>query len=104
MSECVRAPATMPQGLVEFAARADLELGEHLAHVPLHRPSADEQLCTDLGVGSSFASQLSDFRLLRGQFRMRVLVALADLLTCRLELPPRALAEGLDAHGPERLV
>ena len=34
---CLRAPVTMPQGLVELATGADVELGEHLAQVPLHR-------------------------------------------------------------------
>ena len=43
-------PAALEQGDAKLAARADVELGEHLAQMPLDRAGADEQLRPDLGV------------------------------------------------------
>jgi hypothetical protein len=51
------------QGLVELDAGADVQLGGHLAQVPLHGAAADEQLCGDLGVGSPVTGQLGDLLL-----------------------------------------
>ena len=94
-----------PQRLVELAAGADVELGEHLAQVPLHGAGPDEQLRADLGVGPPVARQPGDLPLLRGQLRARVLVPLAHLLPGGQELAPGAFGEGLDiqrAQGVER--
>src|SRR5690242_1460213 len=41
------------QSVVETAARADLELCEHFAQVPLDGPRADEKTAADLGVFES---------------------------------------------------
>jgi len=38
----------VPQGLVQLAAGADVQLGEHLAQVPLDGAGTDEQLGADL--------------------------------------------------------
>src|SRR6185295_11832239 len=98
-----RALTPSSQGAVELAAGADVQLGEHLAQVPLHRAAADEQLCADLRVGSSLAGQLGDLLLLRSQVGAGISAALAHLLAGRLELSPRAFGEGLSAHGRERV-
>ena len=56
--------------------------------MPLHGAAADEQLCADLGVGSSLAGQLGDLLLLRSQVGAGIVRALARLLAGRLELRP----------------
>jgi hypothetical protein len=92
-----------PQRVVELAAGADVELGEHLAQVPLHGTGADEQLRADLGVGPPLARQPGDLPLLGGQLRARVLVPRAHLLPGGQELAPGAFGEGLDAQRGQRV-
>src|SRR5262245_22784944 len=53
--------------VVELAARADAELGEHVLQVPLDGARADVQLRPDLGVRAPVARQTGDLRLLRGE-------------------------------------
>src|SRR4051812_26868669 len=60
-------PAAVAERVREPFARADPELREDLAQVPLDGPGADEQLSTDLGIGQAVASQASDVLLLCGQ-------------------------------------
>src|SRR4051812_28382108 len=60
-------PAAVAERVGESFARADPELREDLAQVPLDGPGADEQLRTDLWVGQAVASQESDVLLLCGQ-------------------------------------
>ena len=43
-------PAALGQGDAKLRAEADVQLGEHLAQMPLDRAGADEQLRPDLGV------------------------------------------------------
>src|SRR5580700_5468015 len=92
-----------PQRLVELAAGADVELGEHLAQVPLHGAGPDEQLRADLGVGPPVACQPGDLSLLRGQLGAGVLVPLAHLLAGGQELAPGAFGEGPDIHRVQRV-
>src|SRR5271156_4101024 len=92
-----------PQRLVELAAGADVELGEHLAQMPLHGAGPDEQLRADLGVGPPVARQPGDLPLLRGQLRARILVPLAHLLPGGQELAPGAFGEGLDTGRGQRV-
>src|SRR3954452_16523913 len=58
-------PAGVGERVAELPARADLELGEHLAEVPLDGPRADEELRSDLRVGLPVPGELRDLRLLR---------------------------------------
>ena len=51
--------------VAQLLPRADLELGEDLAQVPLHRARAEEETGTDLGVGQPVAHQQRDLLLLR---------------------------------------
>src|SRR5262249_30992564 len=62
-------PVTQVSGQAEreLAARADAELAQHLAHVPLHRAVAEEQLGADLGVRHALAGHGRDLGLLRRQ-------------------------------------
>jgi hypothetical protein len=53
------------QDPVEFVARADVELGEHLVQVVFDRAWADEQLRATLGVRVALAGKLGDLCLLR---------------------------------------
>src|ERR1700731_3175290 len=91
------------QRLVELATGADVELGEHLAQVPLHGAGPDEQLRADLGVGPPLARQPGDLLLLRGQLRARILVPLAYPLPGGLELTPGAFGEGPTPHRGRRV-
>src|SRR5262249_35143376 len=74
------------EGLDEALARADPELCEHLAQVPLDRARADEELRADLGVGHAVAGQARDVLLLMGELVARVVAATADLLAGGEEL------------------
>jgi hypothetical protein len=56
------------QGMPEFAARADLELGEHLAEVVLDGARAEEQPGCDLRVGQPVPGEPGYLGLLGGQF------------------------------------
>ena len=94
----------MAQGLVEIAAGADVQLGEHLAQVPLHGAGPDEQLGADLLVGLPDPGQLGDFLLLRSQLGAGVLVPLAYLLAGRQELSPGPFGKRMGPHGRERVV
>ena len=49
----------------QLAARADVELGEHLVQVVLDGARADEQLAADLRIGEAVAGEPRDLRLLR---------------------------------------
>src|SRR5690242_12585673 len=55
------------QSLAESSTGADAELGEDLAHVPLHRARADVELRRDLRVRPPLGSEPGDVLLLRGQ-------------------------------------
>src|SRR3954454_19045406 len=53
------------QRVVELTARADAQLGEDMAQVPLDRAGADEELRADLGIRAPIAREAGDVRLLR---------------------------------------
>ena len=48
--------AVLGQTGTQFPTRADTELGEHLAEMPLHRARAQEELRADLPVGQAVSS------------------------------------------------
>src|SRR4051794_19293583 len=79
------------QRVVQALARADAELGEHLAQVPLDRPRADEQLGADLRVGAPVPGQAGDLLLLGRKLVARVVAAPAHLLAGREQLAPGAV-------------
>src|SRR5262245_36554375 len=56
----------------ELAAGGDAELGEDLAHVPLDRALAQEQLRPDLRVRHAVACHAGDLRLLRSELVARL--------------------------------
>jgi OsmC-like protein len=72
---------------VELSARADAELGEHLAQVPLDRACAEEELGADLGIRVSVP----------GFTAIRVEVTVAGPET---EERYAELAAAVDAHCP----
>src|SRR5262245_14514403 len=76
---------------VELMARADAELGEYLAQVVLDRVPADEQLCSDLGVGETVASKPGDPGLLSRERLPGLNHAFAHMLARCEQLPFGAL-------------
>src|SRR3954471_16527343 len=75
----------------------DAELGEHPAQVPLDRPRADEELCSDLGICAALGGKACDLGLLRGEPVACVGSALAHGLAGRHPLTPGALSEPVHA-------
>jgi hypothetical protein len=59
-----KGPAALRQGDAKLPARADVELGEHVAQMPLDRAGAEEQLRPDLGVGQAVPGEPGDLLLL----------------------------------------
>jgi hypothetical protein len=103
LTRLLRVLRATPKGLVKLPSGADVELAEHLAQVPFHGAGPDEQLCADLLVGPSLASQPGDFLLLRSEVGAGFVRALAHPLPRGPQLPARADGEGVRAHGGERL-
>ena len=97
-------PAALGQGDAKLPERADAELGEHLAQMPLDRAGAEEQLRPDLGVRQAIPGQPGDLLLLPGEFLARLGAALARLLPGSGQFPAGALGEGLHADGGEQVV
>ena len=60
-------PAVLGQRSAKLPARADPELGEHLAQVPLDRARAEEELGADLGIREPVAGEPGDLLLLRSE-------------------------------------
>src|SRR5262249_14923481 len=85
-------------------ARADVELGEHLAQVPLDGAGADEELGTDLGVRQAVTCEARDLLLLRGQLVARLCAPHAHLLAGCCELAACALRECIHADRREHVV
>ena len=88
----------------ELPSRADVELGEHLAQMPLDGSRTEEQLRPDFGVGPAIAGEPRDLDLLRGEFLYGDQTPLANLLARCHELAPRALRECLHPHRRVRPV
>src|SRR5580700_6097774 len=65
----------------ELPARADAELGENLAQMPLDGARAEEQLGADLRVRQPVAGEPGDLRLLGGERARRLHAPLADVLS-----------------------
>src|ERR1700722_11383689 len=65
------APLASREGAGKLASSGDVELGEDLAQVVLHRARADEQLHRDLRVGLPVRDQPGDLLLLRRENRGR---------------------------------
>jgi hypothetical protein len=84
---------------VELLARADLELGEDLAQVPLDGARAYEQLGADLLVRQPVAGEPSDLRFLRGEISPRIGPPLAHVLPGGQQLAAGAAGEPLDPAG-----
>src|SRR4051794_40934422 len=91
-----RRPRVLRRG-AELLARADPELREHPAQVPLDRARADEELCADLGIRAALGGEACDLRLLRGEPVTRVGRALAHSLAGRHPLTSRAFNESVHA-------
>ena len=91
------------QGVVEAHARADPELGEHIAQVPFDRPRADEELGGDLRIGVAVAREPGDVRLLRRELVARVVAALAHLLPGGRSSRRARSAKAVRAHRGEQL-
>jgi hypothetical protein len=85
---------------VELAARADAELGEHLAQVVLDRARADEQPGADFRVGQPIQGQPRDLGLLGGQLYGALDGALAGGLAGGGQLAPGPLGKRADARSP----
>src|SRR4051794_3256565 len=92
------------QRAVQLLARADAELGEHLAQVPLDRARADEQHRGDLRVGVPAGGQPPDLRLLRRELVEHLGAAPAHRLAGGQELAAGALGEAVGAHLDEHPV
>src|SRR5262249_19154781 len=88
----------------ELVARADVELGEDLAQVVLHRAGADEQLCADLRVGQTLFGEPSDVCFLGREHGAGVVGPLTRSLTGGQELVAGALGEPLGPDAAEHLV
>ena len=88
----------------QLVARADPELAEHLAQMPLHRARTEEQPRTDLRVRKPVAGQMGDLPLLRGQIIARLNRPLAHRLAGRPRLAAGALGERLHADRYELVV
>jgi hypothetical protein len=71
--------------------------------VPFDRAGAEEQLCTDLGVGATFGGEPRDLRLLRGQFLEGLSGGLAHAVTGGGQLMSGALGKCLHPHGAQLL-
>ena len=86
------------QDAMELAARADADLGEHLAQVVLDRARADEQPGADLRVREPIPGQPRDLDLLGGQLHGALDSALPGDLAGGGQLPAGPLGERTDAH------
>src|SRR3954471_23890347 len=93
----------MRQGSPKLAARADVELGEHLAQVIRDGVLADEQPRADLGVREALGGEPRDLGLLRGQIAAGLDGALAGALAGGEQLALGARGERLDPHRGEHL-
>ena len=89
---------------LELAARADVELGEHLVQVVLDGARADEQPRADLRVREPVAREPRDLRLLRGQLAARLDAALAGRLARGQQLARGPIRERLARPSREQLV
>src|SRR5690242_17985900 len=92
------------QRVVQFAAGADAELGEHLAQVPFDCAGGHEQLGADLGVGLAVAREPGDAGLLRSEGARILPRAFADGSSGGQEFAAGTLGEGLHADGVQHLV
>ena len=93
------------QRLAQFVARADPELGEDPAQMPLRGTGTDEkEPRADLRVRESVPGQLSDRPFVRGEVVAGLGRSLARPLAGGHELLARAFGEGLHADGREQIV
>jgi hypothetical protein len=91
-------------GVAQFSARGDVELGEHFPEVVLDRARADEQLGADLRVGVPLARESSDLRLLGGEQVTGVGDAWTGGLAGGEQLATGALGERLGAEPAETVM
>src|SRR3954469_19508011 len=82
----------------------DVELGEHVAQMPLDGPRAEKESRTDLGIREALAGQRRDLSLLRGQVVARLDRPLAHRLASRLKLSACASGESLHPDRRELVV
>src|SRR4029077_3322072 len=88
----------------QVLARADAELPEHLAQVPLNGARADEQLGADLGVRAPVTGEAGDLRLLRCELVACLDRPRAHRLAGGNQLTPGPLGESVCAHRSEHVV
>jgi hypothetical protein len=105
---CVRGwLAPVPDGLGgELGAGGEVELGEHVRKVGLHRPAGDVQALADLGVGQSLGDQVDYGPLAGGQARPAAPGAgVGDpAAAADPDLPQRGLGPGQVPSGIQPLV
>jgi hypothetical protein len=89
---------------VEFLARADAQLGEHLAQVPLDRAGNQVEPAADLRVCVSVPGQAGDLRLLRRQLRVGLARGLAHRLAGGQQLAAGARGERVGSDADEDFV
>ena len=92
------------QRVLEAAARADPELGEHLVQVPLDGPRAEVELGADLRIRPAVAREPGDVLLLWRELVAGRVEPPAHLRAGGLQLVPGALGERVGAQRDERLV
>src|SRR5450631_54764 len=91
-------PSGVGQRPAELPARADAELGEYLAQVPLDGARAEEQLGADLRIRQPVTGEPGDLRLLRGELARRLGPPLAHVRPAR----PYPAPPGADEHRQAR--
>src|SRR5215217_7182461 len=88
-----RRPRALGERPTELPARADAELGEHLAQMPFDGARADEQLRSDLLVRLPFSCESRYLRLLGGELVARLGAAPAHRLAGGHQLASSAVGE-----------
>src|SRR5262249_34781232 len=96
--------AGLTERCTQLAARADVELRDHVAKVPLDGAPAEEELGADLRVRLPVGRHPGDLQLLRGQVLERLDRALARGFSGGRQLTARALSECLHAHIGHQLL
>ena len=86
------------RGIAQLFPRADTQLGEDLAQVPLDGARAEEQPRADLGIREALPRETGDVELLGGQVLARAGRSLPDLLAGRNQLAACTLGESRQAH------
>src|SRR5450631_209501 len=97
-------PSGVGQRPAELPARADAELGEYLAQVPLDGARTEEQLGADLRIRQPVTGEPGDLRLLRGELARRLGPPLAHVLPGGQQLAAGAPGEPPDPHHGQHLV